>query len=206
MTSNKAEKSMKDIDSEDRAILYSNNLVKAFEDKASDNEELIAKQVADLASANEQILSYQEEAKVLTRRNALADAGVDSDEATSILEAFTEANDEMFDELVKQLAKFVPFKKKDDKEDDEDKDDEGKPWEKKKKKDAKSEESEDSEASEEEDEAEASAEEEILENVEEEAGAALVDAGETDKTKSVRAIASEWLSTNVLRTTANIDS
>jgi len=196
----------------DETITNLQESIKAFEDKASDNEELIAKQVADLASANEQILSYQEEAKVLTRRNALADAGVDSDEATSILEAFTEANDEMFDELVKQLAKFVPFKKKDDKEDDEDKDDEGKPWEKKKKKDAKSEESEeseeseDSEASEEEDEAEASAEEEILENVEEEAGAALVDAGETDKTKSVRAIASEWLSTNVLRTTANIDS
>ena len=36
MTSNKAEKSMKDIDSEDRAILYSNNLVKAFEDKAKE--------------------------------------------------------------------------------------------------------------------------------------------------------------------------
>ena len=132
---------------------------------------------------------------------------MDSDEATSILEAFAEANDEMFDELVKQLAKFVPFKKKDE-EDEDDKDGKDKklpPW-LKKKKDAKSEESEASEESEEEDEAEASAEEEILEDVEEEADAALVDAGETDGIKSVRAIASEWLSQNVLRTTANIDS
>jgi hypothetical protein len=190
----------------DETITELQEAVKALEGKISENEELVAKQAEELSEANQQILSYEKEAITLARRNSLTEAGVDSDEATSILEAFTEANDEMFDELVKQLAKFVPFKKKDDKEDDEDKDDEGKPWEKKKKKDAKSEESEESEASEEEDEAEASAEEEILENVEEEAGAALVDAGETDGIKSVRAIASEWLSSNVLRTTANIDS
>ena len=186
----------------DETITELQESVKALEDKISENEELVAKQTEELSEANQQILSYEKEAITLSRRNSLTEAGVDSDEATSILEAFAEANDEMFDELVKQLAKFVPFKKddprfKDDEEDDKDK---------KKKKDAKSEESQASEESEEEDEAEASAEEEILEDVEEEAEAALVDAGETDGIKSVRAIASEWLSQNVLRTTANIDS
>ena len=186
----------------DETITELQETVKALEDQMSENEELAAKQTEELSEANQQILSYEKEAITLSRRNSLTEAGVDSDEATSILEAFAEANDEMFDELVKQLAKFVPFKKddprfKDDEEDDKDK---------KKKKDAKSEESQASEESEEEDEAEASAEEEILEDVEEEAEAALVDAGETDGIKSVRAIASEWLSQNVLRTTANIDS
>ena len=191
----------------DETITELQESVKALENKVSENEELVAKQAEELSEASQQILSYEKEAVALARRNSLTDAGVDSDEATSILEAFAEANDEMFDELVKQLAKFVPFKKKDE-EDEDDKDGKDKklpPW-LKKKKDAKSEESEASEESEEEDEAEASAEEEILEDVEEEAGAALVDAGETDGIKSVRAIASEWLSQNVLRTTANIDS
>jgi len=191
----------------DETITELQESVKALENKVSENEELVAKQAEELSEASQQILSYEKEAITLARRNSLTDAGVDSDEATSILEAFAEANDEMFDELVKQLAKCVPFKKKDE-EDEDDKDGKDKklpPW-LKKKKDAKSEESEASEESEEEDEAEASAEEEILEDVEEEADAALVDAGETDGIKSVRAIASEWLSQNVLRTTANIDS
>ena len=186
----------------DETITELQETVKALEDKMSENEELVAKQTEELSEANQQILSYENEAITLARRNSLTDAGVDSDEATSILEAFAEANDEMFDELVKQLSKFVPFKKDDPRLKDDDEDDK----DKKKMKDAKSEESQASEESEEEDEAEASAEEEILEDVEEEAEAALVDAGETDGIKSVRAIASEWLSQNVLRTTANIDS
>ena len=193
----------------DETITELQESVKALEDKMSENEELVAKQTEELSEANQQILSYEKEAVALARRNSLTDAGVDSDEATSILEAFTEADDKMFDEFVKQLSKFVPFKKddprlKDDDEDDKDKkkkkDETDAPSHYNKKMKGKSEESE------EEDEAEASAEEEILEDVEEEAGAALVDAGETDGIKSVRAIASEWLSQNVLRTTANIDS
>ena len=189
----------------DETITELQETVKALEDKISESEELVAKQTEELSEANQQILSFEKEAIVLARRNSLTDAGVDSDEATSILEAFAEANDEMFDELVKQLSKFVPFKKKDDEEDEDDKkkDETDAPHHYNKKKGTIS----DSEASEEEeDEAEASAEEEILEDVEEEAEAALVDAGETDGIKSVRAIASEWLSQNVLRTTANIDS
>lgn len=192
----------------DETITELQETVKALEDKMSENEELVAKQTEELSEANQQILSYEKEAITLARRNSLTDAGVDSDEATSILEAFAEANDEMFDELVKQLSKFVPFKKDDPRLKDDDEDDK----DKKKKKDAdhmnyeKKSKSVEEVSEEEEDEAEASAEEEILEDVEEEAEAALVDAGETDGIKSVRAIASEWLSQNVLRTTANIDS
>jgi chromosome segregation ATPase len=191
----------------DETITELQEAAKALEDKMSENEVLAVKQTEELSEANQQILSYEKEAITLARRNSLTDVGVGSDEATSILEAFTEADDKMFDELVKQLSKFVPFKKDDPRFKDDDEDDKDK---KKKKKDADHQNYEkkgkSEEVSEEEDEAEASAEEEILENVEEEVGAALVDAGETDGIKSVRAIASEWLSQNVLRTTANIDS
>ena len=45
MTPNKAKKDQKDIDSEDRAILYSNNLIKAFEHKAKEFNETSEKKV-----------------------------------------------------------------------------------------------------------------------------------------------------------------
>ena len=69
---------------------------------------------------------------------------------------------------------------------------------KKANKKSKSDEEAEAEDAEEVDEAEAS--EEVLEQVEEQAEAALVDAGETDEVVSARAVASEWLTENVLRT------
>jgi len=183
----------------DTAITDLQEIVTASEGKIAELEALIAEKDENLTEATQQIASYEQEAKTLQRKNALAEAGVDNEEAGSILEAFSEASDEMFDALVALIAAkkkggLPPWLKKDE-DDKDDKDDK----KKKKKEDA-------SEVEADEDEAEASAEEEVLEQAEEDAEAALVDAGETDSVKSARTVASEWLVSNVLRTTANIDS
>ena len=54
------------------------------------------------------------------------------------------------------------------------------------------------------DDAEASADTEALEEVEEEVEAALADSGETDEVQSARASASEWLRDHVLKSTAGL--
>jgi hypothetical protein len=133
----------------------------------------------------------------------LIEAGLDSEEAEAAIEKFAEASDEMFEEVAILLAKrkgaLPPWLKKD--KDDEDKDED--------KKDAKHKkghsEVEATEAeTDETDEAEVEAEAEILESVEEEVQVALADAGD-DSTDELRASASEWLETNVLRSTANLN-
>ena len=94
-------------------------------------------------------------------------------------------------------------KKKDDdsKDEDEDKDKKLPPWLKKKGADV--DEAEEADEAPEADEAEADLSEEVLETVEEEVEAALTDAGE-DSSSEARAAASEWLESNVLRSTANV--
>jgi hypothetical protein len=130
----------------------------------------------------------------------LLEAGLDSEEAEAAIEKFAEASDEMFEEVATLLAKrkgaLPPWLKKDEDDEDEDKD------KKKAKKKAEVEAEEADEA--ESDEAEVEAEAEILESVEEEVQVALADAGD-DSTDELRASASEWLETNVLRSTANLN-
>ena len=53
------------------------------------------------------------------------------------------------------------------------------------------------------DEAAEEADADVLDEVEEEAEASLADAGETDSVKSARTIASEWLKSSILKTTAD---
>ena len=161
-----------------------------------------------MATANEKIEAHEAEKKLLARKSLLLEAGLEGEEADAAIERFAEASDEMFEEIVSLIAgkkkgALPPWLKKDkDKDEDEDK---------KGKKDAKRnslaevEAIEADEATEEEtDEAEAEAEAEVLENVEEEAEAALTDAGD-DSTDELRASASEWLESNVLRSTANLN-
>jgi hypothetical protein len=136
---------------------------------------------------NEALATIEEkaaEAKLLARKSALIEAGATEEEVEELLASFADTTDEMFEQVVVLAKKgFVPFKKKDEEEEDEDK------------KDASASEESDEEV----DDAEAS--EEVLEEAEEQAEAALVDAGETDAVKSARAVASEWLTENVLKTT-----
>ena len=194
------------VSEKDTAVAAAQVAVEAAEAKVAELEEAIAKKDEELATANETIEAHEAEKKTLARKSMLIEAGLDGEEADAAIEKFAEASDEMFEEVATLLAKkkgaLPPWLKKDkDKDEDEDK---------KGKKDAKRnslaevEAIEADEATEEEtDEAEAEAEAEVLENVEEEAEAALTDAG--DDSTELQASASEWLENNVLRSTANLN-
>ena len=156
-----------------------------------------------MANANEKIEAHEAETKTMARRASLVEAGFEGEEVEEILASFAEATDEMFDKVValKKKGAFPPWLDKDKKKDedkDEDKDEKKKGMKKKAEVEAQ-------EATEEEaDDAEAEAEAEVLEDVEEETEPALADAGD-DSTDELRASASEWLETNVLRSTATLN-
>ena len=164
-----------------------------------------------MATANKKIEAHEAEKKLLARKGLLLEVGLEGEEAEATIEKFAEASDELFGEIVALMKKkgaLPPWLKKDeDKDDKDDKDD------KKKKDDAfvrpksksEVEATEADEATEEEaDEAEGEAQAEILEEVEEEAEAVLADAGD-DSTEELQTSASEWLESNVLRSTANLN-
>jgi len=185
----------------DEAIAEAQAAIEAAQAKVAELEEAIAKKDEELASANEKIEAHEAEKKLLARKTALLEVGVEGEEAEATIEKFAEANDEMFEEIValmKKKGEFPP-KKKDEDEEEEKKPEAGKP------KAEEVEATEADEATEEEtDEAEAEAEAEVLEDVEEEVEAALADAGD-DSSDELRASASEWLESNVLRSTATLN-
>jgi len=186
------------VSEKDTAVADAIVAVEAAEAKIAELEEAIAKKDEELVTASEKIEAHEAEKKLLARKSLLLEAGLDSEEAEAAIERFAEASDEMFEEVVtliamKKKGALPPWLKKDeDKDEDEDK-----------KKDAKSEEAEEAEEVEEADEAESEASEEILEDVEEEVEAALADAG--DDSEELQASVSEWLETNVLRSTATLN-
>jgi len=136
------------------------------------------------------------------RLSALKDAGLTEEEAETRLEAFSEASDELFAEVVDLLADRKPAATDEETNETDETDakhksgyNKGGKVEKKKKKEEDSEDTDD---------ADASADTEALEEVEEEVEAALADAGETDGVQSARASASEWLRDHVLKSTAGL--
>jgi Ran GTPase-activating protein (RanGAP) involved in mRNA processing and transport len=140
------------------------------------------------------IEAHEAEVKAMARRAALVEAGAEEEEVEAILESFAEATDEMFEQVValkKNALKKMGVKKDEEEEAP-----------------ASAEEVEAEEVleteAEETDEAAEEAEAEILEEVEEEAEAALTDAGD-DSVEELRASASDWLESNVLRSTASIN-
>jgi chemotaxis protein histidine kinase CheA len=172
-------------------------------------ESALAEKEEKLNEALAAIEKAEAEARLAARKAALVEAGAEEEEIEGILEAFAEATDEMFEQVValKKKANFPPKKDEEEEKEEEalmkkkalkEKEDEEALKKKKANKKSKSEEEAEAEDAEEVDEAEAS--EEVLEQVEEQAEAALVDAGETDEVVSARAVASEWLTENVLRT------
>ena len=196
------------VSEKDTAITEAQAAVEAAEAKIAELEEAIAKKDEELASANEKIEAHEAEKKLFARKSLLLEAGIQGEEAEAAIEKFADASDEMFEEIVtliamKKKGALPPWLKKDEDKEDEDK----------KKKDAlvkpsKSSEAEATEADEateeETDEAEGEAEAEVLEDVEEEVEAALADAGD-DPTDELRASASAWLESNVLRSTATLN-
>ena len=184
------------VSEKDEAITEAQAAVEAAEAKVSELEEAIAKKDEELAEALAKIEAHEAEVKTMARRAALVEAGAEEEEVESILEAFAEATDEMFEQVValKKKGNFPPKKEDEEKEE-----------EALMKKGAEVDEVEAEEAeAEETDEAAEEAEAEILEEVEEEAEAALVDSGD-DSTDELRTSASNWLETNVLRSTASIN-
>ena len=183
------------VSEKDEAITEAQAAVEAAEAKVAELEETIAKKDEELAEALAKIEAHEAEVKTMARRAALVEAGAEEEEVESILEAFAEATDEMFEQVValKKKGNFPPKKEDEEKE------------EEALKKMAQVDEVEAEEAeAEETDEAAEEAEAEILEEVEEEAEAALVDSGD-DSTDELRTSASNWLETNVLRSTASIN-
>jgi len=173
----------------------------------SDKQELTDKNQA----ATEQVETIQAkldeieaEAHKNQRLSALKDAGLTEEEAEVKLEAFSEASDELFAEVVDILADRKPAATDED-TDEIETDAKHKSDYKNMKKGGKVEkEKKKEEASEDTDDADASADTESLEEVEEEVEAALADAGETNEVQSARANASEWLRDHVLKSTAGL--
>ena len=185
----------------DEAVAEAKAAVEAAEAKLVELEEALSAKNEELAEAIAKVEAQEAEAKLLARKTALAETGATEEEAEEILASFSDATDEMFEQVVTLAKKgFVPFKKKDDEEDD--KDDEANL--KKGYPNMGASESEAENQEEETDEAEAEAEAEVLEEAEEEVEATLADAGD-DIVEELSTVASEWLESNVLRTTANLN-
>jgi len=186
----------------------------------SEKQELIEKNQA-AAEQVETIQAKLDEIEAEAHKNqrlvALKDAGLTEEEAEAKLEAFSEASDELFAEVVTLLADRNPVAADEEveaeaEETDEEETDEaeadsrlgypGGAGPKKKFKKGGKVKKED--PAEDKDDAESSADTEALEEVEEEVEAALADAGETDEVQSARAGASEWLRDHVLKSTAGL--
>ena len=177
----------------------SNELQVAQEALASSKEEFAAKD-EELTEANSKIQAHEAEFKTMLRKAALVEAGLEGEDIETALEKFSDAADDIFDEVVSLYSKMKGnpfFDKKKKKDDEEEKD-----------ADASSEaevaeESDDTTDST--DEADVEADAEILETAEEDEEIALTDTGDTDLATETRAGVSDWLSKNVLHTTAGLE-
>ena len=161
-------------------------LTEATEKTEALEAEITQKQ-EELTEALAKIETHEVEIKLAARKAALVEAG--AEEVDEIIEKFASADDEMFDEIVALLTAKWNDKKKNE-EDDEEKDEASVV---------------ETVSDEEIDEAEATADslEEVEESDEE---IALADTVEDDSVVSARSTASEWLESNVLRSTANLDN
>jgi len=204
------------VSEKDTAVADAQVAVEAAEAKVAELEEAIAKKDEELATANEKIEAHEAEKRLFARKSLLLEAGLDSEEAEAAIERFAEASDEMFEEVVSLIANkkkgaLPPWLKKDEDDEEDKKKKDGMSYPKKRgsgeEAEVEAEEVEATEADEateeETDEAEGEAEAEILEDVEEEVEAALADAG--DDSEELQASVSEWLETNVLRSTATLN-
>ena len=187
------------VSEKDEAIAEAQAAVEAAEAKLAELQEAIAKKDEELAEALAKIEAHEAEVKAMARRAALVEAGAEEEEVESILEAFADATDEMFEQVV--ALKKNALKKTGVKKDEEE--EEAPASAEEVAEEVEAEEVLETEA-EEADEAAEEAEAEILDEVEEEAEAALTDAGD-DSVEELRASASDWLESNVLRSTASIN-
>ena len=188
-----------DLVSKDEGLAGLQEEVKASKDRIVELEDALAKKDEELAEAVAKIEAQEAEAKLASRKAALIDAGADEQTVEDTLEAFAEATDEMFEQVValtktaatpmrpksdmKKKGEFPPKKPKD--EEDE------------KKKDKKADADESTEEVAEEAEA-VEASEETFENVESSEATLVEASNEEDELESTRANVAQWLADNVL--------
>jgi len=175
-----------EIQSRDEAIASMSEAATAFDAEKAELTEALTKTQEELEALKSELDTIKTEAHKAARLAALIQAGLDEEAAAEKLEKFAEASDEIFNEIVSLFSQA-------DAEDEPAQEEE-----------AEAEVTESDEADEDSDEAETEADAEVLETVEEEVEASLTDAGETDSAEEARSAASDWLSKNVLKSTASI--
>merc|ERR1712093_274458 len=100
-----------DLVSKDQSLADLTEEVKASKDRVVELEDALAKKDEELAEANAKIEAQEAQAKLAARKAALVEAGADEQAVEDTLEAFAEATDEMFNQVVAlmtQKAEWPP--------------------------------------------------------------------------------------------------
>ena len=189
-----------EIQTKDETIASMSEAATSFDAEKAELTETLTKAQEALDALQSEVDTIKAEAHKAARLAALVQAGLDEEAAAEKLEKFADASDEIFAEIVELLSAadkngyppnckegFVAIDVKCVPEEA----------------DAEVEESADADEDIASDEAAEEADADVLDEVEEEAEASLADAGETDSVKSARTIASEWLKSSILKTTAD---
>ena len=192
-----------EIQTKDETIVSMSETAESFNTEKTELAETLATAQEELEVLKSEFDAIKVEAHKAARLSALKEAGLDEEAAAEKLEKFSEASDEIFAEIVALLSEagkypgFPPncsdgYVVKDGKCVPEEAD-------------AEVEESADADAEEDivSDEAEEEADADVLDEVEDTVEATLADAGEADSIKSARTVASEWLKSSILKTTAD---
>ena len=189
-----------EIQTKDETIASMSEAAASFDAEKTELTETLAKAQEALDALKSEVDTIKAEAHKAARLAALVQAGLDEEAAAEKLEKFADASDEIFAEIVELLsaadkAGYPPNCKDGFVAED------GKcvPEEA----DAEVEESADADEDIASDEAEDEADADVLDEVEDTVEASLADAGETDSIKSARTVASEWLKSSILKTTAD---
>jgi hypothetical protein len=179
----KLEALQSEIQTRDEAIAAMTETEESLKAEKSELSEILVKAQEELGEIKAQLDEIKAETHKAQRLAALKDAGLNDEDAADKLEKFADASDEMFADIVALMTQ------------EEIEEEETTEAEVEAEEVAETDEDVDS------DEAADEADAETLEEVEEEVEASLTDAGEADSVQEARAVASEWLKSNVLKTT-----
>ena len=179
----KLEALQSEIQTRDEAIAAMTEAEESLKAEKVELSETLTKAQDELNEMKAQLDEIKAEAHKAQRLAALKNAGLNDEDAADKLDKFAEASDEMFADIVALMAQEDAVEE------------EATEAEVEAEETAEADEDVDS------DEAADEADAEVLEEVEEEVEASLTDAGETDSVQEARTVASEWLKSNVLKTT-----
>ena len=161
---------------------FKTSIEKLNESLAKKEEELKDKEEAMMEKDKKLAMMKKKEA-MMKRKAQLSEVGFSEEDCEATVATFEDVSEEVFENIVATMKKkgFVPFKKKEDEDKDEDKEDKGK-------------------ASDEEE-----SELKLEADADETAKASLQNLdNQEDEAKALRAYASEWFQTSVLKSTQNL--